>query len=261
MERHPAQGKERKDQLHGSPAQDQRWGAQRTMAGAGPGSGPTPGGPCFQTRFLPGARRRRGGGAGVAAHEASRPRLCCWPPATQPPGFLSAPGQRCGMLAEAARTPEKIGDRWLLHDCQQMSEVRLGGGTTVTSSCPAGRACPRAWSPYRGREQLRSGAHAQPTDCRPWGWRPSETSALDLWASPARPRPAGQELGPWWPAGGLPGPAAAGCHLLPVTPAPGCHGPPVRSYTLPSREKRGVHFTEPRDPTPVPPLPSRETCA
>ncbi|XP_068834418.1 sterol regulatory element-binding protein 1 isoform X3 [Capricornis sumatraensis] len=50
-----------------------------------------------------------------------------------PPGFLSAPGQRVGMLAEAARTLEKIGDRRLLHDCQQML-MRLGGGTTVTSS-------------------------------------------------------------------------------------------------------------------------------
>ncbi|XP_055097572.1 sterol regulatory element-binding protein 1 isoform X13 [Symphalangus syndactylus] len=50
-----------------------------------------------------------------------------------PPGFLSAPGQRVGMLAEAARTLEKLGDRWLLHDCQQML-MRLGGGTTVTSS-------------------------------------------------------------------------------------------------------------------------------
>ncbi|XP_029785200.1 sterol regulatory element-binding protein 1 isoform X1 [Suricata suricatta] len=50
-----------------------------------------------------------------------------------PPGFLSAPGQRVGMLAEAARTLEKLGDHRLLHDCQQML-MRLGGGTTVTSS-------------------------------------------------------------------------------------------------------------------------------
>ncbi|XP_040830470.1 sterol regulatory element-binding protein 1 isoform X9 [Ochotona curzoniae] len=50
-----------------------------------------------------------------------------------PPAFLSAPGQRVGMLAEAARTLEKLGDRRLLHDCQQML-LRLGGGTTVTSS-------------------------------------------------------------------------------------------------------------------------------
>ncbi|XP_064135464.1 sterol regulatory element-binding protein 1 isoform X7 [Loxodonta africana] len=50
-----------------------------------------------------------------------------------PPGFLSAPGQRVSMLAEAARTLEKLGDRRLLHDCQQML-LRLGGGTTVTSS-------------------------------------------------------------------------------------------------------------------------------
>ncbi|XP_037348134.1 sterol regulatory element-binding protein 1 isoform X2 [Talpa occidentalis] len=50
-----------------------------------------------------------------------------------PPGFLSAPGQRVGMLAEAARTLEKLGDHRLLQDCQQML-MRLGGGTTVTSS-------------------------------------------------------------------------------------------------------------------------------
>lgn len=50
-----------------------------------------------------------------------------------PPGFLAAPGQRVSMLAEAARTLEKLGDHRLLHDCQQML-LRLGGGTTVTSS-------------------------------------------------------------------------------------------------------------------------------
>ncbi|XP_019512189.1 PREDICTED: LOW QUALITY PROTEIN: sterol regulatory element-binding protein 1 [Hipposideros armiger] len=50
-----------------------------------------------------------------------------------PPCFLSSPGQRMGMLAEAERMLEKLGDRRLLHDCQQML-MRLGGGTTVTSS-------------------------------------------------------------------------------------------------------------------------------
>ncbi|XP_016000715.1 sterol regulatory element-binding protein 1 isoform X2 [Rousettus aegyptiacus] len=50
-----------------------------------------------------------------------------------PPCFLSAPGQRMGMLTEAERMLEKLGDRRLLHDCQQML-LRLGGGTTVTSS-------------------------------------------------------------------------------------------------------------------------------
>uniref|UniRef100_A0A2K5UNH1 Sterol regulatory element-binding protein 1 n=1 Tax=Macaca fascicularis TaxID=9541 RepID=A0A2K5UNH1_MACFA len=73
-------------------------------------------------------RRRAGpGGKGGAVAELE-PRLLL--PA---PGFLSAPGQRVGMLAEAARTLEKLGDRRLLHDCQQML-MRLGGGTTVTSS-------------------------------------------------------------------------------------------------------------------------------
>ncbi|XP_030067730.1 sterol regulatory element-binding protein 1 isoform X3 [Microcaecilia unicolor] len=50
-----------------------------------------------------------------------------------PPAFLSAPGQRVGMLAEAARTLEKLGDKRTLHDCQQMI-VKLSSGTTVTSS-------------------------------------------------------------------------------------------------------------------------------
>uniref|UniRef100_A0A8D0L2Z3 Sterol regulatory element-binding protein 1 n=1 Tax=Sphenodon punctatus TaxID=8508 RepID=A0A8D0L2Z3_SPHPU len=53
---------------------------------------------------------------------------CCY----LPPGFLSGPGQRVGMLAEAARTLEKFGDKRTLHDCQQMI-IKLGSGTTVTS--------------------------------------------------------------------------------------------------------------------------------
>ncbi|XP_069883650.1 sterol regulatory element-binding protein 1 isoform X1 [Dipodomys merriami] len=86
-------------------------------------------------------RRRAGpGGKGAAAGELE-PRPT-WREHTEalllascylPPGFLSAPGQRVGMLAEAARTLEKLGDRRLLHDCQQML-LRLGGGTTVTNS-------------------------------------------------------------------------------------------------------------------------------
>uniref|UniRef100_A0A673KN58 Sterol regulatory element-binding protein 1 n=1 Tax=Sinocyclocheilus rhinocerous TaxID=307959 RepID=A0A673KN58_9TELE len=50
-----------------------------------------------------------------------------------PPSFLSAPGQRVGMLVDAARTLEKLGDKRTLHDCQQMI-IRLGSGTTVTST-------------------------------------------------------------------------------------------------------------------------------
>ncbi|XP_041943379.1 sterol regulatory element-binding protein 1 isoform X2 [Alosa sapidissima] len=50
-----------------------------------------------------------------------------------PPSFLSAPGQRVGMLADAARTLEKLGDKRTLHDCQQMI-IKLGSGTTVTST-------------------------------------------------------------------------------------------------------------------------------
>ncbi|KAA8585046.1 sterol regulatory element-binding protein 1 isoform X4 [Etheostoma spectabile] len=50
-----------------------------------------------------------------------------------PPSFLSAPGQRVGMLADAARTLEKLGDKRTLQDCQQMI-IKLGSGTTVTNS-------------------------------------------------------------------------------------------------------------------------------
>ncbi|XP_069784367.1 sterol regulatory element-binding protein 1 isoform X2 [Narcine bancroftii] len=50
-----------------------------------------------------------------------------------PPSFLSSPGQRVGMLVEAAHTLEKIGDKRALLDCQQMI-MKLGSGTTVTTS-------------------------------------------------------------------------------------------------------------------------------
>ncbi|XP_077305637.1 sterol regulatory element-binding protein 1 isoform X4 [Lithobates pipiens] len=50
-----------------------------------------------------------------------------------PPTFLSAPGQRVGMLAEAARTLEKLGDKRTLQDCQQFI-LTLGSSTAVTSS-------------------------------------------------------------------------------------------------------------------------------
>ncbi|XP_061893096.1 sterol regulatory element-binding protein 1-like [Entelurus aequoreus] len=50
-----------------------------------------------------------------------------------PPAFLSAPGQRVGMLADAARTLEKLGDKRTLQDCQQMI-IKLGSGTTVANS-------------------------------------------------------------------------------------------------------------------------------
>ncbi|XP_037664521.1 LOW QUALITY PROTEIN: sterol regulatory element-binding protein 1 [Choloepus didactylus] len=105
----------------------------RLMAGASPAR---------THQLLDRSLRRRagpGGRAGAAAEVEPRPTrreraealllASCY----LPPGFLSAPGQRAGMLAEAARTLEKLGDRRLLRDCQQML-LRLGGGTTVTSS-------------------------------------------------------------------------------------------------------------------------------
>ncbi|XP_048222117.1 sterol regulatory element-binding protein 1 isoform X1 [Perognathus longimembris pacificus] len=105
----------------------------RLMAGASPAR---------THQLLDRSLRRRagpGGKGGAAAELEPRPT---WREHTEalllascylPPGFLSAPGQRVGMLAEAARTLEKLGDRQLLHDCQQML-LRLGGGTTVTNS-------------------------------------------------------------------------------------------------------------------------------
>lgn len=50
-----------------------------------------------------------------------------------PLSFLSSPGQRAVLLAEAARTLEKAGDRRSCNDCQQMI-VKLGGGTAIAAS-------------------------------------------------------------------------------------------------------------------------------
>lgn len=50
-----------------------------------------------------------------------------------PLSFLSSPGQRAVLLAEAARTLEKVGDRRSYTDCQQMI-VKLGGGTAIAAS-------------------------------------------------------------------------------------------------------------------------------
>lgn len=129
------QGKERKGPAAWQPCSPRRevWGRTKDQAaGAGPGSEPHP-------RRGPAPDALLCACAGAAAELESRPTrreqaealllASCY----LPPGFLSAPGQRVGMLAEAARTLEKIGDRRLLHDCQQML-MRLGGGTTVTSS-------------------------------------------------------------------------------------------------------------------------------
>ncbi|NXC75627.1 SRBP1 protein, partial [Anhinga anhinga] len=83
-------------------------------------------------------RRRGVQGSKTASEPESHPTprehaealllACCY----LPPSFLSGPGQRVGMLAEAARTLEKLGDKRTLHDCQQMI-IKLGSGTTVTS--------------------------------------------------------------------------------------------------------------------------------
>ncbi|XP_028671153.2 sterol regulatory element-binding protein 2 [Erpetoichthys calabaricus] len=47
--------------------------------------------------------------------------------------LLTPPGQRAVLLAEAARTLERVGDKRSVHDCQQML-LKLSGGTTIAAS-------------------------------------------------------------------------------------------------------------------------------
>lgn len=105
----------------------------RLMAGASPAR---------THQLLDRSLRRRAGSSGKGGTAAELEPRPTWREHTEalllascylPPAFLSAPGQRVSMLAEAARTVEKLGDHRLLLDCQQML-LRLGGGTTVTSS-------------------------------------------------------------------------------------------------------------------------------
>ncbi|XP_051023285.1 sterol regulatory element-binding protein 1 isoform X1 [Acomys russatus] len=105
----------------------------RLMAGASPAR---------THQLLDRSLRRRAGSSGKGGAATELEPRPTWREHTEalllascylPPAFLSAPGQRVSMLAEAARTVEKLGDHRLLLDCQQML-LRLGGGTTVTSS-------------------------------------------------------------------------------------------------------------------------------
>ena len=50
-----------------------------------------------------------------------------------PSPFLSAPGQRKGMLIEAASSLERIGDKRSLQDCQNLL-LQLGSVTGVSES-------------------------------------------------------------------------------------------------------------------------------
>ncbi|XP_025894044.1 sterol regulatory element-binding protein 2 [Nothoprocta perdicaria] len=50
-----------------------------------------------------------------------------------PLSFLSSPGQQAVLLAEAARTLEKVGDKRSCNDCQQLI-VKLSGGTALAAS-------------------------------------------------------------------------------------------------------------------------------
>lgn len=95
----------------------------------------------------------RGGGAGAAAHEAGARRPLLLASCYLPPG-LSAPGQRVGMLAEAARARSRsFGDRRLLHDCQRMLmrlavfcffqlELRIPGVSTPVLATLSVQLCP-----------------------------------------------------------------------------------------------------------------------
>lgn len=47
-----------------------------------------------------------------------------------PSALLSSPGERVGMLAEAAKTLEKIGDRKQLNDCYRLMKS-LGSGSVT----------------------------------------------------------------------------------------------------------------------------------
>uniref|UniRef100_A0A4W6EWC2 Sterol regulatory element-binding protein 1 n=1 Tax=Lates calcarifer TaxID=8187 RepID=A0A4W6EWC2_LATCA len=84
----------------------------------------------LRRRATPGAKTGVCGHATGQREQAEAVMLAC---RYLPPSFLSAPGQRVGMLADAARTLEKLGDKRTLHDCQQMI-IKLGSGTTVTNS-------------------------------------------------------------------------------------------------------------------------------
>ncbi|XP_070617517.1 sterol regulatory element-binding protein 1 isoform X2 [Erythrolamprus reginae] len=66
----------------------------------------------------------------TAREQAEALQLAC---SYLPPALLLGPGQRGGMLTEAARSLEKLGDKWTFHECQQII-VRLSSGSTVTSS-------------------------------------------------------------------------------------------------------------------------------
>lgn len=54
-----------------------------------------------------------------------------------PSALLSSPGERAGMLAEAAKTLEKIGDRKQLGDCYRLMR-QLGGQTREAAAAGTG---------------------------------------------------------------------------------------------------------------------------
>lgn len=49
-----------------------------------------------------------------------------------PTSLLCSPGERIGLLVEAAKTLKQIGDRKKLDDCYQLMKS-IGGATTISS--------------------------------------------------------------------------------------------------------------------------------
>lgn len=79
---------------------------------------------------------RRDSGQGQTAHSGDRERATAMYVACKylPKSLLSSPGERIGMLAEAARTLQKIGDRKKLDACYQLMKS-IGGATSASSKC------------------------------------------------------------------------------------------------------------------------------
>jgi sterol regulatory element-binding transcription factor 1 len=75
-----------------------------------------------------GDKDKPGGVSGGSREHATALIMAC---RHLPSALLSSPGERQGMLSEAAKTLERIGDRKLLQDCYAL--MRHIGGTSVTA--------------------------------------------------------------------------------------------------------------------------------
>lgn len=79
--------------------------------------------------------RRRCGQIGAVNMDGERERAAAMYVACKylPTPLLNLPGERVGMLAEAAKTLKKIGDRKKLNDCYQL--MKSFGTTQVSTNC------------------------------------------------------------------------------------------------------------------------------